>query len=74
MSIDDILPIVQATISLLLIITILFQRRGAALSATFGGGDSVIKHTKRGFEKFLFIFSIVLASLFIVSSFASLVL
>lgn len=74
MTFEEILPIFQIAVSLLLIISVLFQNRGTALSATFGGGDGVIKHTRRGFEKFLVTFTIILAILFFVSSFVNLVI
>lgn len=54
----------QIIISILLTASILFQNRGAGLSATFGG-DFGGYYTKRGFEKFLFWGSIVLGALFI---------
>jgi len=45
-------------------ISILLQNRGAGLSAAFGG-DFGGYYTKRGLEKFLFYFSIILSVLFI---------
>lgn len=74
MAFEDILPIIQIAISLLLIIAVLFQNRGTALSATFGGGDGVIKHTRRGFEKVLLWLTIILSVLFFVSAFASIII
>ncbi|OGM57356.1 preprotein translocase subunit SecG, partial [Candidatus Woesebacteria bacterium RIFCSPLOWO2_01_FULL_38_20] len=49
----------------LLVISILLQNRGSGLSAAFGG-DFGGYYTKRGFEKFLFYFSIILSILFII--------
>ena len=64
---ETILDIIQISISVLLMITILFQQRGAGLSSAFGGeGGTYFK--KRGAEKILFIATIVLAGLFIVSA------
>jgi len=54
----------QIIISILLMISILLQNRGAGLSAAFGG-DFGGYYTKRGLEKFLFYFSIILSVLFI---------
>lgn len=64
---DFILNIVQIVIAGLLIITILFQQRGAGLGGAFGGEGGVY-FKKRGAEKFLFIATIVLAVLFILSA------
>lgn len=58
-----ILNIIQIIISVLLIITIIIQSRGAGLGSAFGG-DGGLYHTKRGAEKFLFITTIVLAVIF----------
>ena len=71
----SILPILQIAISLALIATILLQQRGAGSSAIFGGGGgSSSYYTKRGFEKILFISSIVLAGLFMVTAFLNLII
>lgn len=48
----------------MLAISILLQQRGAGLSGTFGGNFGGY-YTKRGFEKFLVYFSVVLSVLFI---------
>lgn len=66
---ERILDIVQVAISVLLIASILLQQRGAGLSSTFGGEGGVY-FKKRGMEKTLFIASIVLATLFILSAVA----
>lgn len=59
------IDIFQAIISVLLIVSILLQNRGTGLSETFGGGGNASYQTKRGFDKFLFRGSIVLAILFL---------
>ena len=65
--VTKILPFAQITLSILLIVAILLQQSGAGLGGALGGSDSVTTyHTKRGFEKFLFYFSMVLAVLFFV--------
>ncbi|NQV00739.1 MAG: preprotein translocase subunit SecG [Parcubacteria group bacterium] len=69
-----ILTISQVIISIGLIITILFQRRGAGGSGIFGSGGGTSYYTKRGFEKILFTTSIVLASLFIITAFLNLII
>lgn len=60
-----IISIIQAIVSIFLIAAILLQNRGSGLSAAFGG-DFGGYHTKRGFEKFLFYFSIILSVIFII--------
>lgn len=62
-----ILNIVQIAIAILMIITILFQQRGSGVGGAFGGGGEVY-FKKRGAEKFLFIATIILAILFILSA------
>ena len=47
--------------------SILLQTRGAGLGATFGGASSVYR-SRRGIEKRLFQFTIVLAVLFVIFS------
>jgi len=53
----------QVGVSILLIIAILLQNRGAGLGSAFGGSGGVYL-TKRGLEKKLFIVTIILAVLF----------
>ncbi len=69
---DRTLGIIQIVLSVLLVIAILLQNRGAGLSDTFGGSGNVYQ-TKRGFDKFLFIATIVLAVAFIAVAFVSFV-
>jgi preprotein translocase subunit SecG len=68
--VTDILLVGQLLISVALIASILLQSRGAGLGATFGG-DSSVYRSRRGIEKRLFQFTVVLAALFIVFSIAS---
>ncbi|EKE21566.1 MAG: hypothetical protein ACD_7C00187G0004 [uncultured bacterium] len=56
--------ILQITVSILLIVSILMQNKGSGLSAVFGG-DTGGYYAKRGFEKFLLYFSSTLAIIFI---------
>ncbi|NOQ67940.1 preprotein translocase subunit SecG [Patescibacteria group bacterium] len=67
---DKTLGTIQIIVSILLIISILLQNRGAGLSETFGGSGNVYQ-TKRGFDKFLFIATVVLAILFLGTAFYS---
>jgi protein translocase SecG subunit len=68
-----IINIAEIAVSVLLVVSILLQNRGAGLSATFGG-DFGGYYSKRGFEKFLVRFSVFLAVLFIGLAIASLIL
>jgi preprotein translocase subunit SecG len=60
----------QALVSVALVASILMQARGAGLGATFGG-DSSVYRSRRGIEKRLFQFTVVLAVLFVLFSIAS---
>jgi protein translocase SecG subunit len=66
--------IAEILVSILLIISILLQNRGAGLSGAFGGGFGGGYHTKRGFEKFLVTFSVILSALFIILALLNLIL
>ncbi|KKU89002.1 MAG: hypothetical protein UY20_C0018G0004 [Candidatus Yanofskybacteria bacterium GW2011_GWA1_48_10] len=61
------LPYIQIILSLLLIVGILLQQKGAGLGATFGGSGMGYS-TKRGAEKVIFYFTIVVAVLFIAAA------
>lgn len=63
----NIFNVAQIVISILLIIVILFQQKGSGLSGVFGGEGNIYR-TKRGLERFLFIFTIILVVLFIGSA------
>ncbi len=63
------LAIGQILVSVALIAAILLQARGTGLSSTFGG-DSAVYRSRRGIEKSLFRFTIVLAALFVIFSIA----
>ncbi len=67
------IKISQIVISILLIIVILLQNKGAALGSVFGGNSAVFL-TKRGIEKKLFTLTIVLAVLFFANSVLNLLL
>ncbi|MDO8240780.1 MAG: preprotein translocase subunit SecG [Candidatus Moranbacteria bacterium] len=68
-----IINIAEIIVAILLIISILMQNRGAGLSSTFGG-DFGGYYSKRGFEKFLTLFSSALAVAFVVLAIVNLVL
>lgn len=67
------IKIIQIIISVLLIIVILLQNKGAALGGVFGGSGSVFL-TKRGIEKKLFVLTIILVVLFFGVSLGSILL
>ena len=64
-----ILPYAQIVLSLLLIIGIVLQNRGASLGGAFGGDNFASTfYKRRGAEKFLFNATVVVAILFVVVS------
>lgn len=65
-----VLTIFQIIISLLLVVAILLQAKGTGLGTTFGGGGEIYR-TKRGVEKILFVFTIILLVLFFLTSLLS---
>ena len=67
---ENILLIGQMLVSIALMASILLQARGAGLGATFGG-DSSVYRSRRGIEKRLFQFTVVLAVLFVIFSIAA---
>ena len=67
---NPILAIGQLLVSIALMASILLQARGAGLSGTFGG-DSAVYRSRRGVEKRLWQFTIVLMVLFVIFSVVS---
>lgn len=63
MSISFIISVSQIVVCGLLITVILLQQRGSSLGGSFGGGGASY-FVRRGFEKILFIATIVLSILF----------
>lgn len=64
------LAVGQIIVSVALIVAILLQSRGTGLSGTFGG-DSAVYRSRRGVERRLWQFTIVLLILFVAFSLAS---
>lgn len=62
--------IIQIVTSLLLVLFILIQGKGAGLEASWSGSGDIFR-TKRGAEKIIFIISIVVALIFLLSSLAN---
>jgi len=71
--VDPILSLGQIIVSIALIFAILLQARGTGLSGTFGG-DSAVYRSRRGVERRLWQFTIVLLALFVLFSLASYIL
>ena len=63
MTIEQILILIQVTLSVLLVAVVLLQSRGASLGEAWGG-SSTFYTTRRGVDRTLFIITIVLAVLF----------
>ena len=61
---NPILAIAEILVSIGLIAAVLLQSRGAGLGATFGG-ESSANRSRRGVEKTLFQFTIIMAVLFV---------
>ena len=51
-----------------MIVVVIIQQKGSGLGSSFGGGDMSFYRTRRGAEKLLFNATVVLATLFIISS------
>jgi len=67
-----ILNIIQILVAILLIVSILLQNRGAGLSGVFGGEGGYYR-SRRGFEKKLFILTIILSVIFFAIAMANLI-
>ena len=67
------LAVGQIIVSIAVMAAILLQARGSGLSGTFGG-DSAVYRSRRGIERRLWQFTIVLLGLFVLFSLASFVL
>ena len=74
-AISSLLPYIQIVLAIILVAAILLQQTGAAMGGAFGGSDNFSSafHTRRGFEKTLFIITIAVAILFAVSALLNLV-
>jgi preprotein translocase subunit SecG len=68
--VNPLLGIGQIVVGIALMGAILLQARGTGLSGTFGG-DSAVYRSRRGVERRLWQFTIVLAVLFVLFSLAS---
>lgn len=67
---QTVLPWIQIVLSILLIVAILMQQRGAGSSGLFGGVGGVYQQ-RRGMERYLFVATIILSILFLASALVS---
>lgn len=74
-TIQAFLPYIQIVLAVILVTAILLQRTGSQIGGAFGGSDnfSSAYHTRRGFERTLFIISIVIAILFAIAALITLI-
>lgn len=61
---ENITNIIQIVLAVILVTVVLLQSRGAGLGTVLGGTGGNVYRTKRGFEKALFISTIVVGVLF----------
>lgn len=74
-AVANILPYAQITLSILLMVSILLQQRGASIGGAFGTDNfSSTFYKRRGVEKVLFQATIVLAVLFVLSALLALLI
>jgi preprotein translocase subunit SecG len=69
--VDTALNLVMIIISAVLILVVLLQTKGSSFSGAFGGDTGSINRTRRGLEKTLFQFTIIIAALFGIVAFLS---
>lgn len=62
-----ILPYVQIVLAVILIGLVLIQKTDSDAGGSFGGSSDSTWHVRRGGEQFIFIFTIIVAILFVVS-------
>lgn len=58
-------------VSLVLILVVLLQTKGSSFSGAFGGDTGSINRTRRGLEKTLFQFTIIIGAVFAIVAFLS---
>ncbi|GMU74281.1 MAG: hypothetical protein AMXMBFR44_4780 [Candidatus Campbellbacteria bacterium] len=68
------IPFIQIGLAVVLIVLILMQQSDAGMGAAFGGDDGGIQRTRRGAERIVFYATITVATLFIASAIAALLL
>lgn len=73
MIMDNFILILEIVLGIFLIVLIILQSKGTGLGSTFGG-DMGFYGTKRGAEKMLFVLTIVVAALFLLTSLIGVIL
>ncbi|MDQ2683247.1 MAG: preprotein translocase subunit SecG [Chloroflexota bacterium] len=68
---DTALNLVMIIISLVLILVVLLQTKGSSFSGAFGGDTGSINRTRRGLERTLFQFTIIIGAVFAIAAFLS---
>ncbi len=68
---DTALNLVMIIISLVLVLVVLLQTKGSSFSGAFGGDTGSINRTRRGLERTLFQFTIIIGIVFAVAAFLS---
>ena len=73
--ITGILPYIQIILAVIIIALVLLQQSDADLGGAFGGTDTLSSpaHTRRGFERFTFISTIIAGILFAAASLVALI-
>ena len=70
-----ILPYAQIILSVILVTAILLQQSAAGVGGALGGSDGdSFRHTRRGFERFLFYLALPCAILFALFAFLSIII
>ena len=64
MDLKTALGVIQILLAIVLITVLVMQAKGSSMGGIFGGDASAVYRTRRGFEKRLFQFTIVLAVVF----------
>ncbi len=63
----NVLPFIQIALAVVLIILILLQKTDSDAGGAFGGGNEASWHTRRGAEQVIYILTIIISILFVVS-------
>jgi preprotein translocase subunit SecG len=70
---NQLITIIQITVSIILIGAILLQAKGTGLGSAWGGGGEMYR-SKRGVEKILYTATILLCVVFLISSILGLII
>ncbi|MBP6855770.1 MAG: preprotein translocase subunit SecG [Candidatus Pacebacteria bacterium] len=70
----SIIAIAQLVVSVVLIVLVLLQERGGGMSEALGGSEGGFTQQRRGWEKTLFVITVVCVALFAITSLVILLL